>query len=281
MKRVFLLLMAAAVLAAFSGCGGSPDVNSEANLSEESSGPDAETEAELTQVLDDFRVYYGGFYEKAAASSDEEFYGGPGLLLVTRDDEADTIEFLEGQAQESGDGELPSLCGELAATYEEIHDFPADTKQEEYVDFCARLYAQMERLAGYLDESMPEGVLPMPELEPVSAAESAAESVPESANASAAGSGETIPNSRWDSDDGYTLIFYHGQVYLGTTFESDETILSGGQAATYEIQDGAIRFQAVGDPRTAVFSYDGSTMTDTNGEMFDDGSAFTESYGLT
>ncbi len=273
--------MAAAVLAAFSGCGGSPDVNSEANLSEESSGPDAETEAELTQVLDDFRVYYGGFYEKAAASSDEEFYGGPGLLLVTREDEADTVQFLEEQAQESGDGELPSLCGELAATYEEIHDFPADTKQEEYIDFCERLYAQMERLAGYLDESMPEGVLPMPELEPVSAAESAAESVPESANASAAGSGETIPNSRWDSDDGYTLIFYHGQVYLGTTFESDETILSGGQAATYEIQDGAIRFQAVGDPRTAVFSYDGSTMTDTNGEMFDDGSAFTESYGLT
>jgi hypothetical protein len=33
-------------------------------LSEEKRRPDAETTAELTQVLDDFRVYYGGFYEK-------------------------------------------------------------------------------------------------------------------------------------------------------------------------------------------------------------------------
>jgi len=279
MKRLLFLLMAAAVLAAFSGCGGSPNSDSGPGSSGESSGPDAETAAELLQVLDDFRVYYNGFYEKAAAPSDEEFYGGPGLLLVTREDEADTVRFLEERALESGDGELPSLCGDLAATYAEIHAFPADTKQEEYADFCARLYAQMERLAGYLGESMPEEVLPLPEPETVSAPESAIESAGEP-SAAEPGNGETIPDSRWDSDDGYTLIFYNGQAYLGTTFESDETILSEGQAATYEIQEGTIRFQAVGDPRTAAFSYDGSTMTDTNGEMFELGSTFTESYGL-
>lgn len=290
MKKLLYVLLAAAVFAALSGCGGQSGAAAreapEPGDSGDGSGTDSETSAELLQVLDDFRVYYNGFYAKASAPA-EYFYEGPELLLVTRNDEADTVGFLEELAAGT-DAELSGLCGDLAAMYGEIHAFPAESKQEEYADLCGRFYGKMERLAAYLGEPLPEGVLPLPEpgtvenpeMVPVPPAEPERESAP-APQSQGGGGTETIANSRWDSDDGYTLIFYHGQAFLGTEYESDEVILSNGKAATYEIQDGTIRFQAVGDPRTAVFRYDGTSMEDTNGEMFEQGSLFTESYGLT
>lgn len=102
-------------------------------------------------------------------------------------------------------------------------------------------------------------------------------------------SDQTIPDSRWDGKqasgamNGYSIIFCNEKAYFGTTYEDDDTIISSGQATTYTIEGGKIIFKAVGDPRTAIMSYDGTKITESvkkSETVFQPGYVFTKSYDL-
>lgn len=264
MKKFVRLLVICMLLTGVSACSNGSEPSSE-------SGPPAEITQQLQLAFSDFQSYYINFFDIATATSEEEF-GLSELVLISRVDEADTREILRETAT-TDNLELAELSGDLVAVYEEIHANWSAATQQEYIDFCDRMYLVIERLSVYIDEPLLENIVPvttqMPDSDPSPVTDT-----------EDSGSTETIPNSRWDSDDGYSLIFSNGRVFLGVTFEDDAFIISNGSTATYVISGNTIAFQAVGDPRSATFSYNGSEMIDTNGQMFDVGSRFTKNYNL-
>lgn len=231
---------------------------------------------QLQLVLDDFTGYYVNFYHKAAA--EEDLFTLADLVLISRVDEADTVAYLN-EAAALPQSELSELCVDLASEYEAIHAFPFDAAQPEYIAFCNDMYPVLEHLCNYLGEPVPADVLPV-ESESVLTVPST-DSNMQTGDSGQTDPAEPIPNSRWDSSDGYSLLFRNGIVYLGTTMEDDSFILGNGTAANYTVEGTALIFQAVNDPRTATFDYNGSEMVDTNGEMFDAGSRFTMSHPLS
>lgn len=261
MKKRFYLFAVLLLLA-----GGLCACSNQANQLEEKAAE------QLQLVLDDFTGYYVNFYYKAAA--EEDLFTLADLVLISRVDEADTVAYLN-EAAALPQSELSELCGDLAAEYEVIHTFSYDAAQSEYIAFCYDMYPVLERLCNYLGEPVPTDVLPVESASALPVPSTDGNTQAETAPA------EPISNSRWDSSDGYSLLFRNGIVYLGTTMEDDSFILSNGTAANYTVKGAALVFQAVDDPRTATFDYNGSEMVDTNGEMFDTGSRFTMSHPLS
>jgi hypothetical protein len=62
--------------------------------------------------------------------------------------------------------------------------------------------------------------------------------------------------------NGYSIVFYDGKAYFGTTYEPDSVIISSGLELTYTISGSSITFKSTEDSRSVVMAYDGKTITD-------------------
>lgn len=280
MKRTAIVLLVSVLLLCLTACQKKEVVNIEPPGTEQVDAEVSDDIARADEMLgiayEDMLGYYRILSAKALALTDEEFksYDVSGLKLRDRQDDVRVYfesDWSLGYEEGADDRTVQrfDLTDKAFDFYVNVESIKDSEFRDNVIDICNNLHAYLAELADYLGIDLPDDVVEITE--------------PSVADA------QTIPNSRWDGSviagtmNGYSIIFSNGKAYLGITYEDDETIISSGQACTYDISDGKIYFKSVDDPRTGVMNYDGSTIKESSIKsetIFEPNYVFTKSYDL-
>ena len=294
MKKFLITCFSIILLLSLTSCSDAQKAatTTASNLKAAQSANDAESVAEaeemLSVVYSDFIDYYRILYKKATAATDDAFknYDTSGIKVRDRSKDEIRIYFLSGwdiSTADDGndrDEKLYDLCKNVNTFYENVYDLKDSSYRNNVLNLCNRLYDYLESLADYLGKTLPSDILRQPVVN-TSVAPTVTSTVKTTATTKTTASttatvkattatSTVIGNSRWDgknasgASNGYSIVFYNGKAYLGTTLESTSDIISGGQACTYQINDGKIYFKAVGDSRTATMSYTSTKLTESS-----------------
>jgi len=288
MKKSFVSILIIIFLLSLTACSDNKTatVNSNTTSSQNSTANSQEDidEAEdmLSTSYSDFIGYYRILYKKAKSETDDVLKKFDTSGIILRDNNDDVIKYFEtgwsekiGLDDNSSDKEeqLYDLCHDTFTLYSNV-SFSKDSQfRSTITTLCNNIYAYLVNLADYLGVSLPSDIVKIDTTTPNASA--TANSTASSKSAAPTSTTKTstaaaISNSRWDgkkasnASNGYSIIFKNGKAYLGTTLESDSTIISSGHQCTYEIKNGMIYFKSIGDSRTATMTYNGSEIVESS-----------------
>lgn len=294
MKKSFVSILIIIFLLSLSACSDNKTstVNSNTNSNQNSTANSQEDidEAEdmLSTSYSDFIGYYRILYKKAKSETDDALKKFDTSGIILRDNNDDVIKYFEtgwsekiGLDDNSSDKEeqLYDLCHDTFTLYSNV-SFSKDSQfRSTITTLCNNIYAYLVNLADYLGVSLPSDIVKIDTTTPnASATTNSTASANSTASSKSAAptsttktsTSTTIQNSRWDgkktsnASNEYSIIFKNGKAYLGSTLESDSTIISSGHQCTYEIKNGKIYFKTIGDSRTATMTYSGDKIVESS-----------------
>lgn len=293
MKKSIVSILIMVFLLSLTACSENKTatVNSNSNQDSTANSQEDIDEAEemLSTTYSDFIGYYRVLFKKANAATDDAFKNYDTSEIKLRDRSTDEIRkyFMSGwniaTADDGSDEDekLFALCSKVNTLYENVSDLKDSSYRNNVINLCNNLYEYLQSLADYLGEVLPSYIVKVDTTTPnasataknTSSAKITATTSSKSASptsSSKASTSATISNSRWNgkkassASNGYSIIFKNGKAYLGTTLESDSTIISSGHQCTYEVKNGKIYFKSIGDSRTATMTYDGSKIVESS-----------------